>query len=178
MEGSELELIKQAQNGDAKSFCVLIEQHSHRVFRLALHFCRNTHDAEDLSQEVWLRVHRFLPTFRFESAFYTWLRQILIRTFLTHRQKTEFVSFDEEIFLSNSFHENANSKILIDQVYETLFELTAQQRLIFLLKYEECMTYEEIGTALDCSSGTVKKTIFRTIQKLREKLDVSLAFKA
>lgn len=178
MNGSELELIKQAQKGDAKSFCVLIEMHSHRVFRLALHFCRNAHDAEDLSQEVWLRVHKFLPTFRFECNFYTWLRQILIRTFLTHRQKTEFVSFDEEIFSNNSFDENANSKILIDEVYETLLELTAQQRLIFLLKYEEGMTYEEIAAALECSNGTIKKTIFRTIQKLREKLDVTPVFKA
>jgi RNA polymerase sigma factor (sigma-70 family) len=59
---------------------------------------------------------------------------------------------------------------VIDRVKKVLMEVSPQQRLIFLLKYEEGMTYEEISRELGCSTGTVKKSVARTVTKLREEL--------
>lgn len=175
METAEFELIKLAQTGNAAAFTTLVERYARAVHRLALKFCRNQSDAEDLSQEVWLKAHKSLHTFRFEAGFYAWLRGILIHTFLNHRPKAETVQFDESIFVTLSFDENFAHKILADRVRQTLLEMSAQQRLIFLLKHDEGMTYDEIARSLNCSSGTIKKSIFRTVQKLREKFEVNPA---
>lgn len=172
MNEDELYLIRKAQLGDNAAFARLVETYLQRVHRLALRFCRNQHDAEDLSQEVWLRAHKSLKTFRGEAQFYTWLRQILIRTFLSHRPKTETVTFDEFVYAESGYTDDAERKILADKVREILAEQTPQQRLMFLLKHEEGLTYDEIASALDCSSGTVKKSIFRTVIKLRQKFGV------
>lgn len=68
--------------------------------------------------------------------------------------------------------EVVGNRILIEKVMRALGELTSQQRLIFLLKHREGMTYDEISRSLGCSTGTVKKALFRAVMKLRERLGV------
>lgn len=74
---------------------------------------------------------------------------------------------------ARSVEESLNDKILVEKVMRALGELTSQQRLIFLLKHREGMTYDEIATSLGCSAGTVKKSLFRAVLKLRERLGIS-----
>ena len=66
-----------------------------------------------------------------------------------------------------------HNRILLAKVRQALSELTAQQRLIFLLKHCEGMTYEEISESVGCSTGTAKKSVSRAIAKLRTRLDVA-----
>ena len=79
---SETELIRLAQSGDSDAFCRLARRYERRIYSLALYYCRSTHDAEDLSQEAWLKAYRNIQSFRGEASFYTWLRQITINAFL------------------------------------------------------------------------------------------------
>ncbi len=194
MSLSEAELIKAAQAGDADAFCLLAESYQRRVYLLALHYCRDSHDAEDLSQEVWLKAFRALGSFRNESSFYTWLRQIIINSFLNHRRtaarrwtgKTaaavDIETLTETDDLSGWSAARArdaegdiHTKILLERVLAALGELTPQQRLIFLLKHREGLTYEEISKAFGCSTGTAKKALFRAVVKLRQHLGVEVA---
>jgi RNA polymerase sigma-70 factor (ECF subfamily) len=188
---SENELIRRAQGGDLDAFCRLAREYERRVYALALHYCRRPEDAEDLSQEVWLKAFRSLKGFRFESSFHTWLRRIMVNTFLNHRRagtvtrdevKTT-VKLDslEELLeeqtlargLADEGAEGAyHDRIMAARVMRALGELTEQQRLIFLLKHREGMTSQEIADALSCSAGTVKKSLFRSIEKLRAALGV------
>ena len=88
----------------------------------------------------------------------------------------EFIPADAERLESRharSVEESMNDKILVEKVMQALGELTAQQRLIFLLKHREGMTYDEIAASLGCSAGTVKKSLFRAVSKLRERLGIS-----
>jgi RNA polymerase sigma-70 factor, ECF subfamily len=190
---SERELIERAQAGDRDSFCALAQCYERRIYLLALHYCRDAHDAEDLAQEVWLRAYRALKSFRAEASFYTWLRQITINAFLNHRRSPTFkqngarlrplvLALDAadpavELAAAQAYEPEAalHDRLLVAQVMEALTELPAQQRLIFLLKHHEGMTYEEIARALDCAPGTVKKALHRAIEKLRARLGVSLA---
>ena len=179
---SENELIRLAQSGDGEAFCQLARRYERRIFSLALHYCRSAHDAEDLSQEAWLKAYRSLQSFRGESSFYTWIRQITINTFLNYKRRTKMI--DKEIITtdaeelesrhSRSVEESLNDKILVERVMQALGELTSQQRLIFLLKHREGMTYDEIAASLGCSAGTVKKSLFRAVSKLRERLGISV----
>jgi RNA polymerase sigma-70 factor, ECF subfamily len=178
---SEIDLIKRAQANDTDAFCALAECHLRRIYVLAFHYCHNNPDAEDLSQEVWLKAYQALRTYRFDSSFYTWLRRITINTFLNHQrssslrrpatQVTQLSQIDEEISHFTS-EETIYNRVLFENVVSALTELTPAQRLMFLLRHYEGMSYDEIATAMNCSSGTAKKAVWRALGKLRAKLEV------
>lgn len=178
---TEDELIKRAQSGDREAFCGLTRAYQRRIYSLALYYTRNPMDAEDLSQEVWLKAYRALPDFKGEASFYTWLRQITINTLLnqqrsrfwaTGKTSHERVSLDE-IELPHYIEATLHQQMLVDQVLQALGDLSARERLIFLLKHREGMTYDEIATTCGVSVGTIKKALFRTVTKLREQLGIN-----
>ena len=196
-EPSESELIVRAKAGDAEAFSMLARAYERRIFLLALHHARDRSDAEDLSQEVWLKAFRALKSFRGESSFYTWLRQITINTFLNHRRSSapthgarvveldaweasrrdaaaQSSSTPQLLMRPRGLEETLEQQFLVSRVMDALGDLTAQQRLIFLLKHQEGMTYEEISESLGCSTGTTKKALFRAVLKLREQLGVEV----
>src|ERR1043165_4109381 len=89
-QAGDTDLVKRAQAEDIDAFCRLAERYARRIYLLASHYCRNAQDAEDLSQEVWLKAYQALESFRFDASFYTWLRRITINTFLNHRRSSFF----------------------------------------------------------------------------------------
>ena len=129
-----------------------------------------------------MKAYQALRSFRSDSSFYTWLRRITINAFLNHRRSTLFrkngqttavqlVQIDDEPLESRAVSpENIYTKVLFENVVDALTELTPSQRLAFLLRHYEGMTYDEIAAAMNCSSGTVKKGVSRAITKLRAKL--------
>jgi len=179
---NDTDLIRRAQADDIDAFCLLAQRYARRIHLLAFHYCRNAQDAEDLSQEVWMKAYQALRSFRSDSSFYTWLRRITINAFLNHRRSTLFrkngqttavqlVQIDDEPLESCAVSpENIYTKVLFENVVDALAELTPSQRLAFLLRHYEGMTYDEIAAAMNCSSGTVKKGVSRAITKLRAKL--------
>lgn len=185
---SEDELIRRAQSADMDAFCLLAQRFERRIYSLALHYCHNHQDAEDLSQEVWLKSYQALNTFKGESSFYTWLRKITINCFLNHQRARSFrwrgettsvqlVDFDSIkaiacLAQAGDSEKTFLNRIMVERVMQALSELTSQQRLIFLLKHHEEMTYEEIAKAVGCSTGTAKKSMFRAVIKLREHLNI------
>ena len=186
MAESDADLIKRAQLRDLDAFCVLAERYARRIHRLASHYCQNPQDAEDLSQEVWLKAYQAVQTFRFDSSFYTWLRRITINTFLNHHRSNFFrrrgqttvvqlLQIDSDnsgelVGSSSASPENIYNKLLFESVVHALAELTPSQRLALLLRHYEGMSYEEIATAMNCSTGTVKKGVWRAVTKLRARL--------
>src|SRR5919112_1245475 len=186
MDESDADLIKRAQAQDLDAFCALAERYARRIHLLASHYCQNTQDAEDLSQEVWLKAYQALQTFRFDSSFYTWLRRITINTFLNHRRSNFFrrrghttvvqlmqIDYDDSgelVESSSASPENIYNKLLFESVVHALAELTPSQRLAFLLRHYDGMSYEEIANAMNCSTGTAKKGVWRAIAKLRARL--------
>lgn len=189
---SEDQLILSAQSGDTDAFSSLAQRFERRVYTLALYYTRDAADAEDLAQEVWLKAYRALSSFRGEASFYTWLRQIMANTFLNHRrgsllhwsdhasmpelERTEGTEGDlngQARGKAQAVEDLYDQRILVERVFQALGELTPQQRLIFLLKHREGMTYEEIANTFGCSAGTIKKTLFRAVTKLRQQLGVT-----
>jgi RNA polymerase sigma-70 factor (ECF subfamily) len=184
---TESNLIRRAQADDTDAFCELAERYARRIYLLAFHYCRNAQDAEDLSQEVWLKAYQALSGFRSEASFYTWLRRITINTFLSHQRSRSFLKQGQTTVVqfleidattatiaSEVSSENALfNKVLFENVMNALAELSPSQRLIFLLRHYEGMSYEEIANAMNCSIGTAKKSVWRAIAKLRTRLAVA-----
>lgn len=188
--GGEADLIERARSGDAEAFSCLARTYERRIYSLALYYCRERADAEDLSQEVWLRAYKALGTFRGDASFYTWLRRIMVNVFLDHKYDetkrrangSSLIEIDARddtnesntpvALRTNDLELDTHQHILIERVMHALDDLTAQQRLIFLLKHREGMTADEIASLLNCSAGTVKKSLFRVIIKLRQHFGV------
>ena len=170
---TETELIAKAKRGDVDAFCLLVSGHRRSMHSLALRFCGNHHDAEDLSQEVFLNAYKAIDRFRGDSSFHTWLRRIMVNSFLSHKRRKQIppqaadVSEGPGIAIAGSERTAFNS-VLVQQVMERLEEIPARQRLMFVMKHQEGLTCEEIADHFGTSVGTVKKTLFRVVDKLRQ----------
>src|SRR2546430_2593835 len=158
MSDSEAELIQRAQAADAEAFAELAGRYERRIYSLALHYSHDAQDAEDLSQEAWLRAFRAINTFKGESSFYTWIRKITINCFLNH-ERTPFARLRSMLPQANQDPPRAiphdsehllHDRILVQKVMVALGQLTPRQRLIFILKHQEGMTYEEIAKVVSC----------------------------
>lgn len=179
---ADSELIARAQCGEVEAFCLLAANHQRSLYLLALKYSGNHHDAEDLTQEVMLNAFRSIKQFKGLSSFHTWLSRIMVNAFLnqkrkndplagSQRQETTEEAFEASWGLVRPFHgteKAATNALLAQQVIEMLETIPPRQRLMFLMKHQEGLTCEEIAESMGTSVGTVKKTLFRVVDKLRQ----------
>jgi len=179
---ADSELIARAQVGEVEAFCMLAANHQRSLYLLALKFSGNHHDAEDLTQEVMLNAFRSIRQFKGMSSFHTWLSRIMVNAFLNQKRKNDPMvgsqrqETTEEAFEASwglrrpiqSAERTATNSLFAQQVLAMLETIPPRQRLMFLMKHQEGLTCEEIAEAMGTSVGTVKKTLFRVVDKLRQ----------
>jgi len=170
------QLVERAQRGDKHAFELLVVKYQRRLGRLISRFVRNAAEAEDLTQEAFIKAYRALPAFRGDSAFYTWLYRIGINTAKNHllaqgRKAPTSTPFDteeaEDFEDASLLHEVATpenelmSKQVVDVVNASLQQLPEDLRTALTLREIEGLSYEEIAAVMDCPIGTVRSRIFR-----------------
>ena len=170
------QLVERAQRGDKHAFELLVGKYQRRLGRLISRFVRNAAEAEDLTQEAFIKAYRALPAFRGDSAFYTWLYRIGINTAKHHllaqgRRAPTSTSFDaeeaEEFEDASLLHEVATpenelmSKQVVAVVNDSLQQLPEDLRMALTLREIEGLSYEEIAAVMNCPIGTVRSRIFR-----------------
>jgi RNA polymerase sigma-70 factor (ECF subfamily) len=138
------------------------------MYALAFRFCGNHYDAEDLVQEVFLHAYRAIARFRKESTFHSWLRRIMVNAFLSHKRRKELPVAETLEFPAVRADRAAFNHVVVQQVLHRLDAIPARQRLMFIMKHQEGWTCEEIADYFSTSVGTVKKTVFRVVDKLRK----------
>jgi RNA polymerase sigma-70 factor (ECF subfamily) len=162
-------LAARASQGDIDAFCQLIRASHPAMYRLAWRFAGNHHDAEDLVQEVFLNAYRAIASFRGDSSFETWLRRIMVNSFLNYKRKTvrrpEISAEETEIIPATE--PSAYRLALVGQILGRLDEIPPRQRLMFLMRHQEGLTSQEIAAHFGTTVGTVKKTVFRVVDLLR-----------
>ena len=172
MAPPENDLISRAQSGDVDAFCLLVSGHQRVMYALALRFCSNHHDAEDLVQEVFLSAYRAIRSFRGESTFHTWLRRIMVNSFLSHKRRKELSALADVTegagFPAAGADRTAFNNVVVQEIMQRLDEIPPRQKLMFIMKHQEGLTCEEIAENFGTSVGTVKKTLFRVVDKLRK----------
>ncbi len=178
----EADLIARAQKGDAEAFCQLAANHQRSLYIIALKYSGNHHDAEDLTQEVMFNAYRAIRQFKGMSSFHTWLSRIMVNCFLNQkrrsdplaqarRQETTEEAFEASWSMSRPIHTSertVHNGLLAQQAVALLETVPPRQRLMFLMKHHEGMTCEEIAGVMGTSVGTVKKTLFRVVDRLRQ----------
>lgn len=170
------QLVERAQGGDKHAFELLVAKYQRRLGRLISRFVRNSGDAEDVTQEAFIKAYRALPAFRGDSAFYTWLYRIGINTAKNHLlaqgrrapTSTPLDAEEAEAYEDASLlHEVATpenelmSKQVVGVVNASLQQLPEDLRTALTLREIEGLSYEEIASVMNCPIGTVRSRIFR-----------------
>ena len=185
-------LVERAQGGDQHAFDQLVSKYQRKLGRLLSRFIRDPAEVEDVSQEAFIKAYRALPSFRGDSAFYTWLYRIGINTaknYLVSQGRraptsTEYDAEEAEGFEDASQLRDINtpeSLLLTKQIGQTvnlaMDSLPDELRTAITLREIEGMSYEEIAAMMDCPIGTVRSRIFRAREavatRLRPLLDIA-----
>jgi RNA polymerase sigma-70 factor (ECF subfamily) len=178
----ERELINRAQFGDMESFRLLVECARVNVYRLAYDLTSNRHDAEDLSQEVFLKAYRSLQQFRSDAKWSSWLYRITVNTCYDHYKSGATKIMDHRDVLENEGNKNVlqgnttppdkstDSIMIQENIDKALNQLTLRERSVFVLRHYHDLPLKQIAETLEITDGTVKTLLFRAIQKLRQEL--------
>jgi len=179
------QLVERAQRGDKHAFELLVSKYQRKLARLLARFIRDPAEVEDVAQEAFIKAYRALPSFRGDSAFYTWLYRIGINTAKNHLvaigrrapTSTEFDSEEAEGFADGEQLRDINtpenvlmSKEIAGTVNAAMEALPEELRTAIQLREIEGLSYEEIASIMDCPIGTVRSRIFRAREAIAEKL--------
>jgi RNA polymerase sigma-70 factor (ECF subfamily) len=189
--GSRLQdgdLIREAQKGNRAAFDALVRQYDQQVLRLALHLTGSAHEAQDIYQEAFLKAYRYLPNFRFECSFYTWMYRIVTNICLDQmrrkkvRKEESAIVTDREGGELDLLAQARDDRSMADphrelerqqigaHIQQALETLTPRERMVFELKHYEGLRLRTIGEMLHTTEETAKNTLFRATKKLRSNL--------
>jgi RNA polymerase sigma-70 factor (ECF subfamily) len=178
-------LIDRARNGDTAAFRQLVERSKITTYRLAYDLTGNRHDAEDLSQEAFIRAYRGLPRFRGEAKWSSWLHRITLNTFLDQKRskKNDTVEYHDELetpeTMTTMIHtaaapgpdRRAEAGDIRDHIERALGCLSPAERSVFVMRHYHDKPLKEIGEALDIAEGTVKVHLFRAVRRMQKELE-------
>jgi len=178
-------LVERAQGGDKQAFDLLVSKYQRKLGRLLSRFIRDPGEVEDVAQEAFIKAYRALPSFRGDSAFYTWLYRIGINTAKNYLvamgrrapTTTEFDADEAESFGDGEQLRDINtpesvlaSKEIAATVQKAMEDLPDELRTAIELREIEGMSYEEIASIMNCPIGTVRSRIFRAREAIAARL--------
>ena len=179
MEASnERELVERCRRGDEGAFQELVDRHKDLVFALIARTVQDRSRAEDLAQDVFLRVHRGLPYFRGEARLSTWIYRIVANVCAQRDHGPATISLDDERTRERVTPSTSDRRFsdleLRDRLEKAIARLPANYRLLVAAHYLDGVRYEDLAEALHLPLGTVKTQLYRAKQQLRRWLETEL----
>jgi RNA polymerase sigma factor (sigma-70 family) len=183
----DAELVAQLQQGSEAAFRTLVARFQDRVYSTALSLLRSPEEAEDVAQEVFVEVYQTIARFRSESALSTWLYRLATSRALQHRRRlsakkrfaffTGLLGFHNEVLHEPPDHAHPQALLESEQqlalLQQHIGRLPTQQQVVFTLRHEQELSYEEIAAVLNITMAAVESTLFRARQTLRRHLHPS-----
>ena len=180
----DLALVKRVQGGDNSAFDLLVRKYQHRIGAVVYRFVPDHAEAQDITQDAFIRAYRALPNFRGDAQFYTWLYRIAVNTAKNHlvaskrRPPTADVAAEDAEHLSGGGrlhdHDTPEHQLLRQEiersVTDTVAALPDDLRQAITLREVDGLSYEEIAQLMQCPIGTVRSRIYRA----REAIDQAL----
>ena len=171
------DIIQSVLNGDQNSYTLIVEKYQSNVFRTAIGFVHNKEDAEEITQDVFVKAYQALPSFKGTSAFSTWLYRITVNmaiNFLRKKKRRNFWSSLADTFQVASKEksaavrlEDSEQNILVENAINALPE---NQRVAFVLSKYEALPQKEIASVMKITEGAVEQLLIRAKNNLRKKL--------
>jgi RNA polymerase sigma-70 factor (ECF subfamily) len=169
----ERELLQACRRGEREAFDQLVLRHQREIYGLCYRYVNNHEDADDLTQEVFLKAWRAMPRFRGDSAFSTWLYRIGVNTCLNFRAARRPASQELPQTLADP-HPGADARVEVEEeaskVREALTRLPDKQRATLILKVYHDLSHEEVAEILGSTVGTVKANLFHALANLRKQM--------
>jgi RNA polymerase sigma factor (sigma-70 family) len=181
---SDTEIISQVLKGDHNAYAVLVERYKSYVFTLTLRFTKNREDAEEVSQDIFVKAYRYLADFKGTAKFSTWLYTIVNTTCITflRKKRLEVVSLDDERTFEvadsqdSGFQANqVEQKSRQNMVNQAIALLNPDDAEIITLFYKNEQSLEEIGQILGLEANTAKVRLHRARTRLKEKMEKHFA---
>ncbi|MDH5326500.1 MAG: RNA polymerase sigma factor RpoE [Gammaproteobacteria bacterium] len=174
-------LVDRVKKGDKSAFDLLVLKYQHKVVKLITRYVKDVVEAQDVSQEAFIKAYRALPNFRGDSAFYTWMYRIAINTAKNHlvAQGRRLPNVDIDVQDAEQFEGQSalkeqetpegllNRDEIESAILSTIDSLPEDLKTAITLREIDGMSYEEIAEAMECPVGTVRSRIFRA----REAID-------
>ena len=167
------ELIRKFQNGDEKSFDKLIEKYLPKVFGFFINFTRNEMIAQDLSQDVFMKLYKNLKNFRHESSFTTYLYRINSNTansWFTRNKWKNLLHLDQ-ILNQQKNDTSIATEWLNKELWDAISNLPKKQRSVVIMRIAEELPYKEISTITGMSENTAKVNYHHALQTLKKVLN-------
>ena len=174
-DSSDLELVELFQNGNETAFNELVGRYQEKIYWIAHRFVNDHDQADDIVQEVFIKVYSALKNFRGDSGVYTWLYRITVNVALNALRKQrirDFIRIDE--FFETAEDENEQPDAIFEKdeqqklIEEAIAKLPEKQKAVFILRYHEELSYEEISLILKTSIGGLKANYFHAVKKIGE----------
>jgi RNA polymerase sigma-70 factor (ECF subfamily) len=173
-ERTDIELVDRARRGDSRAWQTLVERHYPMVYRLAFRWCGAEHDAEDIAQEVCVKIVRKLRTFRGRSSYRTWLYRVTVNTardYLRQRSLREpYHSPLPEGTPGNNPASSPRDMVAASWIESALDRLPVPQKEAVFLVLGEGMSHGEAAEVLGCMEATVSWRVFQARRTLRNLL--------
>lgn len=177
-------LVRRVQKGDNAAFDVLVRKYQHKILKLVMRYVRDHSEAEDVTQEAFLKAYRALPNFRGDSAFYTWIYRIAINTAKNFLVAAKRRPLDYNLDLQDPAQYEMQARLkdidspermmLTEEIRSTvnraIDKLPEDLRTAIILREMEGMSYEEIAQTMECPVGTVRSRIFRAREAIDKRL--------
>lgn len=172
-------LVQLAREGNQEAFRNLFDANRQKVFALAFRYSRNREDAEDILQETFIKAFHSLDKFKARegNSFSSWLFRISINSSIdlirknkkmnnknTGSENLENISSPDQKSNPEQMH---HIKDIRKTIHAALNHLTARQRMIFILRHYQQLSTQEIAEYMDCSQGSVKKQLFRAVERIK-----------
>jgi len=166
------------------AFRELVERYQKRIYYLAKNLTGNHQDAEDLAQDVFLKVYHSISKFRQEARLETWLHKVTVNAFIDKKRKKILKLMDTnspsepqnpsqepiEKSISGNPERYTDARLMQQHIQQALKQLSPKERSVFVLKHYQQQSIREISGMLNIAEGTVKSLLFRAIRKLQKSL--------
>jgi RNA polymerase sigma-70 factor (ECF subfamily) len=174
----ERELVERCRRGEVGAFEELVDRYKNLVFAMIMRTFPDRSQAEDLAQDVFLRIHRGLPYFRGEARLSTWIYRIVANVCVQDRGRgASAISLDDasaRVATPAAADRHARDLELRDRLEKAIAQLPAQYRLLIAAHYLRGVQYEELAEAMKLPLGTVKTQLHRAKRQLRLLLETDL----
>lgn len=173
IDSSDTELLESFKNGNQNAFNLIVRKYQKKVYWIIRKMVLDHDDADDITQEVFLKLYRSLSDFRGESKFFTYIYKIAVNFSLNHINRNKKINLRKSDIdnvnirsLDKSADEEMNSKERTFILEEAIKSLPEQQRAVFNMRYYDNLTYEEISAILNKSTGGMKANYFHAVKKI------------
>lgn len=171
-DDQDITIVQRCLTGDPESYATIIERYQRVIYNTSLRMVRDSDDARELTQRVFVKAYENLNSFNPQHKFYSWLYRICVNETLSYiKNRDRFQRFEENMVeTEGSADVQTENNLLRHTIQDALMHLTPDYRMVLILRHYHDLSYQEIATTLEIPEKTVKSRLFSARQEMKDLL--------